>query len=78
MQNSAAIAIAAFTHQSAFGCPFCDQGGVDAARFILAVFIPFAVATGFILAAVLRRAKTQPSGDPSQRIFDAENRKEEP
>jgi len=71
-------AIAVCFHTSAFGCPFCDQGGVDAARFIVAVFIPFALAMLFVLAAVLRHGKTNPSRDPSRRIFEAENRKEEP
>lgn len=61
---------------SVFACPFCDQGGFDAARFILSVFVPVAVAGALVLVAVLRFRKTSPGQDPSRRIFEAENGKD--
>ena len=64
-----------FYSKSALACPFCDQGGVDAAKFILSVFIPFAVGVVFILFAVRRLNKNKSSVDPSQKIFDAEKEK---
>lgn len=61
--------------RGALACPFCDQGGVDAAKFILAVFVPFAAAALFILLAVRRISRKMPSRDPSHRIFEAEGKK---
>lgn len=55
-------------------CPFCDQGGVDAAKFILAVFGSFSFAVLFVLFAVRRGAKNRPSKDPNRTLFEAENK----
>lgn len=64
-----------FLSKSALACPFCDQGGIDAAKFILSVFVPFAIGVAFILFAVRRLNKAKSSIDPSQKIFDAEKEK---
>lgn len=59
-----------------FACPFCDQGGTDAALFILAVFIPFAAAIVFVILAIRRLEAKSPPSDPSRKIFEAEKAKE--
>ena len=68
------VALALCLPLQVWACPFCDQGGFDAARFILSVFVPMAIAGAFVLVAVLRFRRVSPPDDPSRRIFDAERR----
>ena len=53
-------------------CPFCDMGGLDAAKFIMVVLVPFAAAMTLFLMAARRLARKHPGTDLSQKVFEAE------
>lgn len=57
---------------SAQACPFCDLGGVEAAQFILAVFVPVMAGGLLVLFSIRRSQRRMGRRDPALKIFDAE------